>query len=102
MLANWYVVTLPYGEEYVFHEADVGHIPLDSYNRSEGPWATPVELVPYMDDPTISEIEKVEGYGARMSEGEFDSSDWAVFETRKEAWGHLERNFGVEEPRDFK
>ena len=102
MLANWYVVTLPYGEEYVFHETDVGHIPLDSYSKSEGPWSTPVELVPYMDDPTISEIEKVEGYGARMAESEFDSSDWAVFETRKEAWGYLERNFGVEEPRDFK
>lgn len=55
-----------------------------------------LEFTEATDANHIQEVERIEGFGARLSASGFlECTDWSVFETEEEAREHLEEAYNV-------
>lgn len=73
----------------------------DAEQESEGDavrFPIPSSLADYCENKEAWKIDLVEGYGARLQmPGYLDCTEWAVFETEKEAEDYLEEMYGDDE-----
>ena len=82
---DWWKVGTEYGDCFVPYDV-VGYNP------------KPVDFHHFVHGRLCGDYEKVEGYGARMfAPGYTDCTDWALFDTEKEAWDYLKETYDVED-----
>jgi hypothetical protein len=89
VFGQWYNVDTENGTEYIPYDV-VGEIEIDE----DG---IPVDnsLESYIEGRSILSVEKIEGYGARLSvAGYMDCTEWCVFDTEEEAEEFLEQMYG--------
>lgn len=89
---EWYLIDGPAGTEYIPCDI-VGHV--QPYN-GQGSIDIPGDLADYCENKTCWQIEKVEGFGARLSApGYLDCTEWSVFETEEEAKTYLAETYDL-------
>jgi len=91
---KWYQVDGPQGTEWVMADY-VGEVDLSEFDDG-GEQPIPTMLRDFCDNDKAYNIQKVNGFGARMSaSGYMDATDWCVFLDETEAYEYLAETYDL-------